>query len=175
MTYNEERCLIDYFLFLLPKLKVKGISKLEHSELKSAALLGYEYARQTYELGLSEFNTYALECMKKAIYLLLKKESKRRRIESFLSLQTSYKTEEGSVEAEYYLRIDHESIEDKVIMKEFLEYLTGNQKIAALGYMNKLEENDIAELLNISLMSVESLNKKIREKWMEYEVGARIL
>lgn len=84
-------------------------------------------------------------------------------------------TEAGSVTAEYYLNVNHESIEDKVIMKEFLEYLTRNQKIAALGYMNKLGENDIAELLNISLISVKSLNNEIREKWMDYEDATRLL
>lgn len=96
------------------------------------------------------------------------------RIESSLSLQTSFKTEGGKVTAESFFKIKHESVENKIIIEDFLEGLSDSQKFVAFGYMNKLEECDIAELLHISLLAVEKINKEIGVKWTSYEEAAKI-
>lgn len=163
MIYLEQ-----YWRQLIIDIMEESQVKLIWEEKYSAAGLGLAYARCTYtpKRGLEYF--YIRNCILQALEFAGKKQNVHKKIESDLSMDKKWKTENGTCTYGEFLAAKCKSVEDYVIFNLFLESLENSERYVARMLLRGYSLSEIAEKKQYETEELEKITQSIVQQWKSY-------
>ncbi|MCO7123270.1 hypothetical protein NIA71_15065 [Ihubacter massiliensis] len=150
-----------YYNALIQKAYKRYGYSLKNIDKESVAWSSIYFAEMTYEVGISSYELYVMQCLNDGFDYERKRINKRFCRESPFSIDTYNETIS-------LIRGEERSIERQILFREFARALTAEERLFTRLLMEDYSRNEITLLCKLDMYQYQALMEDIRRKIIRF-------